>query len=309
MPCPQARTREKRYDSASADATLTDTGSSALNNLSLDVVGGRCCRVRARSDAPGASTEPRVEAVPNPSEARDKRVEDLSVTLLRAPVRIKPPHTVSCYFLLTASTESSDQHCPAMPVHASDPDKGRNNLTRGSERSALDNKLAARIRLGDANALGELAEYYFNQLADFAASTTGNRESASDLVQDVLLAIWERRASFTPHTSVKAYLYRAVRNRSINSVVRQRAQAVPVEPDTPGLADTEEQLRFSELINAYRKAIAALPERRRIVFSLIRLHELSYAEAAAVLDVSENTIRTQMSEALTAIREALADFL
>ena len=196
-----------------------------------------------------------------------------------------------------------------MPVHASDPDEGRNNLTRSSERSALDNKLAARIRLGDANALGELAGYYFSQLADFAASTTGNRESASDLVQDVLLAIWERRASFTPHTSVKAYLYRAVRNRSINSVVRQRAQAVPVEPDTPGLADTEEQLRFSELVIAYRKAIAALPERRRIVFSLIRLHELSYAEAAAVLDVSENTIRTQMSEALTAIREALADFL
>ena len=125
----------------------------------------------------------------------------------------------------------------------------------------------------------------------------------------MLLAIWERRASFTPHTSVKAYLYRAVRNRSINSVVRQRAQAVPVEPDTPGLADTEEQLRFSELVIAYRKAIAALPERRRIVFNLIRLHELSYAEAAAVLDVSENTIRTQMSEALTAIREALADFL
>lgn len=182
-----------------------------------------------------------------------------------------------------------------------------------SSDDARDARWVERIRQGDTAGFDALVRAYYTSLFDFARSYTRSATAAEDLVQDVLLAVWERRAAWQPKGSARAYLFRAVRNRALN-YVRDRAvrQSGDVEPDalpTEQHASPEGAFHYGELLRDYRAAVEELPERRRLVFRLSRLYGLTYQEIADVLDVSINTIRTQMSAALKHVRERLEEHL
>lgn len=175
------------------------------------------------------------------------------------------------------------------------------------------------IRAGDEAALDELARLFYPRLTDYAATITGDSAAALDVVQDVLLGLWQNRGTLAPTTTLRAYLFRAVRNRAINdrrNTLRRpgsdtgtpstdtRAEFLPGDSPAP-----DSHLQYRALIADYHKAIRALPERRQAVYRLVRLYGMSYSETASILSVSENTVRTQMSDALREIRSALADHL
>jgi RNA polymerase sigma-70 factor (ECF subfamily) len=113
--------------------------------------------------------------------------------------------------------------------------------------------------------------------------------------------------------TARAYLFRAVRNRALNYLRDRKARrAAPLHAarDVPRQdADPGADLRYGELVAAYHAAVDALPERRRLAFRLSRLYGLTYEEIADVMDVSVNTVRTQMAAALAHLRDRLAPFL
>ena len=166
-----------------------------------------------------------------------------------------------------------------------------------------------RLRAGDPDAFTELSAAWYGGLFDFAASITGDRFVAEDVVQDVLLNVWEMRRTLSPQTTLRAYLFRAVRNRALNER-RRKAAFSDAQHELPGTgSDPHAVVQYDHLLADYRRAIAELPERRQLVFRLCRLYGLSYDECASVLGISVNTVRTQMSDALRHIRLALADYL
>src|SRR5690606_17797220 len=133
-------------------------------------------------------------------------------------------------------------------------------------------------------------------------------ETAEDLVQDILLYVWENRARWHPPTTVHAYLYRAVRNRALNVLRDRKPQAaLDMAESVPDETEPGSDLQYRELLVQYREAVQALPERRRQVFTLSRLYGLTYEEVAETLGISINTVRTQMTAALKHLRERLSD--
>ena len=166
------------------------------------------------------------------------------------------------------------------------------------------------IRCGNETAFEELFRAYYPQLCRFAAEYVDSASHARDLVQDVFLRIWARRSDWTVRRSLKAYLYRAVRNRALNHIRKQNTKH-DVEDD---LEYTTENLERRTAADAYHantlseevdEAITDLPERRRMAFLLHRRHGFTYKEIARIMDITPKTVENQIGRALKSLREKL----
>jgi RNA polymerase sigma-70 factor (ECF subfamily) len=150
---------------------------------------------------------------------------------------------------------------------------------------------------------------YFPALMAFSRKILGSEDDAREVVQQVFINLWERRHEIDLSTSLKSYLFTAVNNRSLN-VIRDRKKFSPEEvPEGAEAWDVSAELESLELEERIRGAIAALPERCRVIFELNRFEGLSYSEIANELDISIKTVENQMSKALKILREQLSKYL
>ena len=173
-------------------------------------------------------------------------------------------------------------------------------------------ELLARIASGDRGAFEQLFREHYAALVRFGEGLLRSRELAEDTVQEVLLNLWRQRETVRVDDSLRAYLYRAVRNRALNHIrnERVRREAVPqIVRETREAAGADAGLVETELEAAVRAAIAELPPRCREVFELSRVRGLKYAEIAETLGISIKTVETQMGRALKSLRERLGDIL
>jgi RNA polymerase sigma-70 factor (ECF subfamily) len=178
-------------------------------------------------------------------------------------------------------------------------------------KSSDDAELLRRIAADDQGAFELVFRQHYAGLVAFANRLLGSYEVAEDSVQEVLLNLWRQRATLRIEESLRSYLYRAVRNRSLNQIrnERVRREAVPyLVHDAPTAKSGDLTATEGEIDAAIRDAIAALPPRCREVFELSRLQGLRYTEIAATLGISVKTVETQMGRALKSLRERLAAF-
>jgi len=171
-----------------------------------------------------------------------------------------------------------------------------------------DTEQIRRIRDGNESAFEQLFRHYGQALVHFAHNYVRDLSIAENLVQDVFVAVWEKRATLSPDRSIKSYLYTATKNRAlkhlrheeVTSKNREKIDLYSVAPSTP-----DDLLSHDETAAAIGRAIEALPEKCRLVFKLNRFDHLTYAEVAEVLEISVKTVETQMGRALHALRHAL----
>jgi RNA polymerase sigma-70 factor (ECF subfamily) len=167
----------------------------------------------------------------------------------------------------------------------------------------------------DRQAFEALFRGHYASLCEYVYPIVRSREVTEELVQDLFVRLWERRARAAPESLAESYLYRAARNRALGYLRRERVarrwaehvrRGADVEPHAL-TGDTE--LGGRELAAAVERAIDALPERCRLIFLMSRQQGLSYGEIARSLNVSLSTVETQMSRALKRLRQQLAPFL
>src|SRR5690625_176998 len=77
-----------------------------------------------------------------------------------------------------------------------------------------------KINQGDESAFEQLFHLYYDRLCMFSAGYVGSSDQARDIVQEVFIALWENRQTLTIETSLKSYLFQAVRNRSTNALIK-----------------------------------------------------------------------------------------
>jgi RNA polymerase sigma-70 factor (ECF subfamily) len=179
----------------------------------------------------------------------------------------------------------------------------------GIPASADAAQLMAQIRGGSVAAMGRLIDRFWEELVRYAARDLTDTDAAQDVVQEAFIQVWERRRSWIAVSSGRAYLYRIVRSLVIDEkrkrkvrqswVSRVRSRP-PAGPPTPA-----EVLEEERILATYRRTVAALPERRREVFTLVFLEGLSHDEAASVLNISTQTVANQMATALRQLRNAI----
>lgn len=156
----------------------------------------------------------------------------------------------------------------------------------------------------------KLFRTYYATLVTFAAGMVGSTDAAEDLVQEVFIAIWRRRAEIPPDKVARAYLYKAVRHRALNALRHDRVarESAATSEHSFVVPSAEDDFMHAEAESAMMAAISRLPERARLMFTLSRDEGLTYAEIAGVTGVSVKTVETQMGRALRALRESLAGF-
>jgi len=165
----------------------------------------------------------------------------------------------------------------------------------------------------DAASIEALFRAHYSRLCDFVNCYVRSPETASDLIQDLFVHLWERCDAGDVPLLTTAYLYTAARNRALKHlrhrrVVARWAERVASAPLPTG-PQADERLRTREMAEAIRRAIDALPDRCRQIFLLSREKYLSYAEIAEVLGISVKTVETQMWRALKSLRKSLAPYL
>jgi RNA polymerase sigma-70 factor, ECF subfamily len=190
---------------------------------------------------------------------------------------------------------------------------------RTAASTATGNELAllAALRGGDESACEALYLAHHDALWRFAYGQVKSAEVAEDLVQEVFLALWRDRAELEVMSSVRAWLYGAVRNQVLKHLRHQRvvARLSDRTGDHSGLLldandsagstvamgaappDAHAELEAKELDAAIAEAIAALPERRRIAMTLRWRHSLTAPEIARVLETSPEAVRVLLSRA------------
>ncbi len=168
-----------------------------------------------------------------------------------------------------------------------------------------------RLQRGDKSALEAIFKTHYENLVGFAVKYLGSQEDAESAVQDVFLKLWNKGEELTIRTTVKSYLFGAVRNTCLNQIkhrkVEQSYTQEQVHLRNEGFF--QEDLEFDELQEKIAAALEKLPEKCRAIYSLSRDEGMKYKEIAETLDISVKTVENQMGKALKILREELSEYL
>jgi RNA polymerase sigma-70 factor (family 1) len=138
-------------------------------------------------------------------------------------------------------------------------------------------------------------------------------EIAEEIVQEIFIHIWEKRNELNIHTSYKAYLFTAVRNKSIDYLKSKYAkQAFVSEEFLTNYPESEaphDSLEEKELDNLITEAIKALPGKCHLVFSMSRFGNYTNKQIAEELNISKRTVETQISVALKRLKKEIEKYL
>ena len=181
---------------------------------------------------------------------------------------------------------------------------------KGTYQSDNDFLLSA-VQRGDQKAFDTLFRRYYPMLCAY-----GHRfvelEDAEEIVQDVMLWLWENRETLVIESSLNSYLFKMVYRRALNKLAHidatQRADTRFYEEMQEMLQDTD-YYQIEELAKRIEDAVAALPESYREAFVMHRFRDMSYKEIAETLGVSPKTIDYRIQQALKQLRVDLKDYL
>jgi RNA polymerase sigma-70 factor (ECF subfamily) len=175
-----------------------------------------------------------------------------------------------------------------------------------------DRALLERLRQGDHAAFDAIFRAWYARLVRAAEAMLRDRAVAEEVVQEVMLELWDRRESLDPAGAPQAYLYQATRNRSLNHLRHlqvQRRSAPLLMRDEAREASAPSAVISAEIQTALDGALGELTPRCREVFEMSRVQGLRYSEIAEALGVSVKAVEAQMGKALRTLRERLAPWL
>ncbi len=188
-----------------------------------------------------------------------------------------------------------------------------------------DNELVERINNGESELLGELISRYDDKVFNLAFRMMGNREDAEDVLQDTFLNVVRSLDRFQGRSSFSTWLYRVAANAALTRLrkqskraksedefldevysVKRAAQAGIKIPDWSG--NPVRELLSDEAMQQMNKAIEDMPEIYRAVFVLRDVEELSTAEVAEIMDLSEAAVKSRLHRARLYLRNSLSDY-
>ena len=165
--------------------------------------------------------------------------------------------------------------------------------------------LTRELKEGKEVAFDYLFRTRYKNLCRFAATFVIHFDVAEDIVQEVFEKIWKKNTRIDEGESIDSYLFVAVRNACF-TLLKNKRERVDLEVVKQNLETPEEVIEFdTPELNRLWKEIDNLPVQCKIVFKLVVLEDMKYKDVANSLDISVNTVKTQMKIAYKTLREKL----
>jgi RNA polymerase sigma factor, sigma-70 family len=148
-----------------------------------------------------------------------------------------------------------------------------------------------------------------NKLFRFAFRLLGSSEEAKDVVQEVMIKVWNGREQMAEIQNMEAWCMRITKNLSLDRLrMKQRRATGPLEDGMEirqeGLTP-HERTEVHENMNRINQFISALPEKQRQVIHLRDIEGYSYNEICDILELDMNQVKVNLFRARNAVREKL----
>jgi RNA polymerase sigma-70 factor (family 1) len=180
-------------------------------------------------------------------------------------------------------------------------------------QSLHDQQLIDLLKEDDEDAFTEIYSRYAENLVGFASSKLYCLEDAHDIIHDLFVTLWEERKTLIVHRKLESYLFTLVRYRIIDKIRRNITRE-----DYAGMTSTlslsydpevEQQIATKELQQQVNAVLEGLSPRVKEVYKLSREEHLTIKEIAGKLEVSEQTVKNQLTVALKHLRQSLTYIL
>ena len=141
----------------------------------------------------------------------------------------------------------------------------------------------------------------------FALTLTKRTDEAEDIVQEVLVKLWERREELAAVKSVEAYAMSAVRNRCLDYArsPHSRTDEMIEAYDAAHEQTPYNMLEQADMVAFVRRLIKKLPEQQQMIINLRDIEGYELDEIAEILEMNEGAVRTNLSRARQKIRDEL----
>ncbi len=198
-----------------------------------------------------------------------------------------------------------------MPTAAADPEHQSRALPDASD----DREVVARCLVGEDDALAALVERYQRDVFAACLRVLRDTDSAVEVANAAFFKAYANLASYDSARPLRPWLLRIATNEALNAVRGQRRErehtvSGPVADElaskAPAHDDPASDILENERRETVRAAVAALPERYRLLIVLRFFNDRSYAEIAAQTGLPVNTVGVQLLRARTLLRRALA---
>lgn len=174
-------------------------------------------------------------------------------------------------------------------------------------------ELVKKLKAGDSFAFEVLFYKYRNKIKGFAQKIVPAQIDPEEIVQEVFVKVWLKKEAIDPEKDFQSYLFSIAKNlvldhlksavnRKLYFVDEHFHQDLLVEDGLEASITEETEEKLQKLINE-------IPERRREIFRLSRFEGLSYKQIAERLNISENTVDSQIRNALAFLRKEFRKFV
>ncbi|WP_298239090.1 RNA polymerase sigma-70 factor [uncultured Algibacter sp.] len=155
------------------------------------------------------------------------------------------------------------------------------------------------------NELKQIFDTYYQALVLYANRFLFTKDECEDLVQDVFVSLWEKETTFPNDLSLKAFLYKTVRNKCYNVIKHNKVKNKYAENIVQSLEDDNlflKQILEEEIVRQLHQAIELLPARKKEIIKL-SLKGLKNAEISEELGIKLQTVKTLKSQSYKILRE------
>lgn len=155
---------------------------------------------------------------------------------------------------------------------------------------------------------------YYLPVYRYIDSSIDDSESTKDVVQELFLAIWEKRHALNLSKPLGKYLFAAAHNKAVNYIRDERRAKILLgqivfRTGEATSVSADGELETEELAAVIKKAISLLPFKAKRVFIMSRKYGMTYQEIARHLLVTDKAVEKNMSKALALLRKFLGDYL
>jgi len=178
-----------------------------------------------------------------------------------------------------------------------------------------------KLRAGDRLEFSRMVEAYSSRLYRLALKMLGNQQDAEDVLQETFIKAFRHLSGFDGRSSISTWLYRIAANEALMLMRKKHLPTISLDEPLEGDKGESEPLQIvdwccipeHELMNEEArqqldKAVQNLPPNLRMAFLLRDIEDLSTQEAADVLGLSENALKTRLSRARLRLREELTTY-